>query len=98
MKTVVKPLQTVTKTGRPRKVRAVSPDQLALWELVRSHPGKNTKQLRELLGDQYTQGYETVLRDRLFRLEGRKMVRHQDKLNSSRTVRERVWFALDFDV
>lgn len=93
MKTNVTPHKKYTKLGKPRKQRELSPKQRELLDLVRANPGKNTSQLRRLLPEEHSQGYESLLRDRLLRLVEHKYVTYKEEKNIDGTVRCRLWYA-----
>lgn len=66
-------------------------NQTELLEGVKENQGLTTAELRRALGYAH-QGYESYLRDRLFRLEARGLVRSEEKKNSTHVIARR-WFA-----
>lgn len=72
-------------------LKTLTNKQTALLNLVRANPGQTTAALRRLNGDR--QAYETNLRDRLFRLAERGLIRFDEKLGKNDLiVVERRWF------
>ncbi len=71
-------------------MRRLSENQKRLLQLVRKNPGLNTSQLATLRRD--WQAYESYLRDRLFRLADRGLVRFEERQGNEGWVIERKWF------
>jgi predicted transcriptional regulator len=65
--------------------------QQSLLNTVEANPGLTTHALATLRGDY--QAYETSLRDRLFRLADRGVIRFEEK-KAGRQVVARRWFAI----
>jgi len=73
-------------------VNNLTTKQIALLEDVKENQGLTTAELRRALGRGYYQAYESHLRDRLFRLEARGLVRSEEKRNGSHVIARR-WYA-----
>jgi len=72
-------------------LRTLTNKQFVLLSLVKLNPGQTTAALRRLNGDR--QAYESNLRDRLFRLAERGLIRFEEKRGMhGLIVVERRWF------